>query len=520
MLERLLKRIDRIGGGRNRSPGLVKLKTKGKPRQRETRSADGVCLRLLLRNLEPLCLPATGSPLNLIQSHSFIRGQAVRGALVHWALQNGKQADLGVFAKLSVGDALPLPEAATPAGRVIPMPLSILTSKPAGCAADAAAGRPWWAAPSPAPDIHDSLAGKKDHEEKPKRPGAHEFLYYDEARQEWLRYQPRMRVRLRNATPRRGQTTDALLFSLEEIAEDTLFQTELRFDTAADAATFQKVFQTVLDGEDWLLAGRGGIPLEVASLATGPVPSAIVPDPIPDDWTFTLTSDLIVRGKDLGFLDDLDCQAICKLAGIAYERKWTVVEHVAETECLHGFNAVSGLQRAPALAIRRGSCWRIRVQGSAALARALAALPALGERTVEGYGRFLIGIQPIQRLARPAGSSRAPEANRHESLRTQARELEPKIPKPGPSLSQLQWLRSRALAARNEPDLQDLLKEIRTAPTRRPQGGKSWEDFPVDPLAKALEKLDALEHKKHLISYLVQRRVPSAKAQRATRGNE
>jgi hypothetical protein len=74
LLERLLNRVDRIGGDRNRGSGLVKLHWQiGSALEAQPLAiASDIRLRLVLRNLEPLCLPATGHPGNLIRSHSFI----------------------------------------------------------------------------------------------------------------------------------------------------------------------------------------------------------------------------------------------------------------------------------------------------------------------------------------------------------------------------------------------------------------------------------------------------------------
>ena len=419
-----------------------------------------------------------------------------------------------MFERVSVGDALPLPAGETGATTVLPIPLSILTDKPRA----ENTKRPWWADGSlPAPE-YDSLGEVRFPDEKPKRPGAHEYLCRTGAGDPWRRYTPAMRVRLRNATPRRGTPADAELFSLEEIAEDTRFQAELRFADQAAAQDFLDAFTPLFGGGDWLGIGRGGQPVIIESLTVSPgsVTSAWPDKPVSDTWTLTLASDLILRGKHLGFLDRLDLDRLCQLAGIARQDGWAVDRAVVETEAVHGFNAVSGLRRAPALAIRRGSCWRITGPGSAGLARALAKQPALGERTGEGFGRFLIDAQPINEIGRASGETAPPPANRDESLLSIARKLAGQIKDKGPSLSQLQWLRERALAAEKDDSLkhdplEPLLHEIETAPTRRPQGGKAWEGFPTPQLRKTLDGLQDLGEKRKLISYLVQWRVPQEK---------
>ena len=119
LLERLLNRIDRIGGARNRGGGLVRLDWQVQPPETLTATplpeGEGLVLRLVLRNLEPLCLPATGYPGNLIKSHSFIRGQTLRGGedtkpstilvpgIQIWDVKSGYQLRLGVGIPITRG---------------------------------------------------------------------------------------------------------------------------------------------------------------------------------------------------------------------------------------------------------------------------------------------------------------------------------------------------------------------------------------------------------------------------------
>ncbi|WP_295447116.1 RAMP superfamily CRISPR-associated protein [uncultured Thiodictyon sp.] len=511
LLERLLNRVDRIGGERNRGSGLVKLDWQPitiNPGQSLT-NATGTRLRLVLRNLEPLCLPATGHPGNLIRSHSFIRGQTLRGALIAWAIHNGRPDSLALFERVSVGDALPLPEGTSVVDTVLPIPLSILTEKPRADGPDI----PWWAGRSPAAPEFDRLDKEPMTDEKPKRPGAHEYLCRSGDTGPWLRYNPTMSVRLRNATPERDSGKDANLFSMEEIAEDTRFQAELRFDDEATARDFLGAFAPLLCGGDWLGIGRAGQPAIVESVGVvqGQDPGTTT---FTDDWTLTLVSDLIVRGESLGFLDDLDIDRLCALAGVEQQAAWVIDKKAVESEAIHGFNAVSGLQRAPALALRRGSCWRIKGPGSAMLARLLADKSALGERVREGCGRFLIDAQPVAEIGRRKPPKADPPTNRREELLAIARQLSGKIKTGGPSLSQLQWLRERALAAETDGQLDALLNEITTAPQRRPQGGKAWSAFQPLKLKEELGRLSNPGEKRQLISYLVQWRVPFEKENR------
>jgi hypothetical protein len=517
LLERLLVRIDRVGGDRNRGGGLIQLVWRELPAPPQpVPQPTGTRLRLVLRNLEPLCLPATGHPGNLIQGLSFIRGQTLRGALLAWAIQTGRAEAVETFKSLAVGDALPLPEGLAPAAIVLPMPLSIGTPKPQAGDPDI----PWWAVDSSDPVPvdrlcqHEEQEGRDGQRENLKRPGAHEYLCRADARKSWIRYAPSMRVRLRNATPKRGSNGEAILFSAEEIAEDTCFQAELRFADQAASAAFAETFAPLFGG-DWLAVGRGGAPVVVESISTveGNLATQGGGAEYQDEWILTLTSDLIARGPNLGFLDNLDIPALWRLAGRTEpersEGKLRILDRAAETERVYGFNAVTGLPRAPALALRRGSCWKVGGEGGAVLAAALDAKGALGERTGEGFGRFLIDVQRGDgAFVKSQAKAGPPNPRPHETLLALARELAGQIKNPGPSLSQLQWLREQALAATDGKQLDALLWEIETAPDRRPQGGKAWRNFPVKDVREASLELP---EKRQLISYLVKWRIPKAK---------
>ena len=518
LLKRLVERIDRLGSDRNRGGGLISTRfdeiTDEIPASRQ-QPIVGNCLRLRLRNLEPLCLPATGHPGNLIQSLPFVRGQVLRGALMAWALARGDREALASLALARVGDALPVPASLNESDLeslcVLPIPLSILTPKPGGGDADL----PWWVdASKQTENAYDDLDPERIiPEEKSKRPGAREFLAREGKQVAWLRYSPRMSVHMRNQTADlfdlSGRPVDEpQLFSMEEIAEDTRFVADLVFPDESTAQGFAECFAPLLSAAEWLAVGREGRPVEVADMASVALvsPGASTPG---DTWTLTLVSDLVIRGEHLGFLTDLDVPALIRLAGkkatdFPGSDQWPM-RGFAESERLHGFNAASGLRRAPALAIRRGSCWRITGTGSGALALALSTMNELGERTQEGCGRFAIDLQPINHLVRPDGQKSKAQPNPGEEILLAVERIAEDKHATDPSPSQLQWLRNSALAATSEAQLHELLEKIKAIAGRRPKGGGAWKDFPHDALRREVDRLSNLDEKRHLISQLVQR---------------
>ncbi|MBI5331190.1 MAG: hypothetical protein HZB71_11325 [Betaproteobacteria bacterium] len=508
LLKKLVARTDRLGGGRNRGGGLVQIELGEASSDEPTEPhGQGKRLRLRLRNLDPLCLPDTAHPGNLIASHSFIRGQALRGALMAWALGHGNANVRKALQAASVGDAIPLPEGWTEETLtqidVLPIPLSILTPKPEGGRDDL----PWWALGGARPQPFDDIVPGSQPcnlSDKPKRPGAREYLAQNRSDGLWHRYSPAMAVHMRHQTPDRsssgspGANSEPNLFSVEELAEDTDFLAEIRFENAPNAARFAELFQPVLGAGEWLPIGRGGRPVQIVQ-ATLMEPRKAGPSG--DAWTLTLVSDLLLRGDDLGFLTDLSIPHLCDQAKIPLQQGWNIQGHV-ETVALHGFNAASGLRRVGAIALRRGSCWRISGEGCRVLAAALAEKDALGERTHEGLGRFVIDAQPMTQIGAPQAKTAPPQVNTMEALLGKAQKLARLPGASNPSLSQLQSLRNDALACRNEADMENLFGLYERAGKKL--GGKAWFEFPLDKLKKAISQLNALEEKRLLISYMVQ----------------
>lgn len=521
LLERLICRVDCLGAHRTRGTGFIcgSLKRVETSAASSPSEAPGRVLRLVLRNLEPICLPSTGYAGNLIQTVSFIRGQVLRGALLAWVLKNqGPDTYQSLLTGgVSVGDAIPLPSGTSPdaavAATVMPIPLSILTEKPAG-QTGAGPRAPWWGHGGAAPSAFDSLVPDCPHpEEKPKRPGKNEYLC--RSGDEWIRYAPGIAVHLRNASvdlyPDAASANDAPeLFSMEEIVEDTVFAADLRFDSQAVSDAFLQACAPVLGGGEWLQIGREGRPVEVLahSWRSGE-DHGVLSDVTP--WTLTLTSDLIARGPELGFLQDLDVPSLIDLSGAQHSdfpqmAEWTM-RGTAETESVHGFNAATGLRRSPALGIRRGSCWRVAGPGATALARVLMRLDALGERCEEGYGRFCINVQPIQRLKKASGEKPTIPVNTLETIHGAARGLARELARSGhagPSAQQLQWLRGRALACTDVAEIHALLADVREVPNRRPRGGEPWSHFPVAGLERALGGFSQVEEKRLLVALVVQ----------------
>lgn len=398
-LERLVQEVDALGSGRSTGSGWVKLSLSEVATASRKIGASMGRLVLLLKNRDPLCITATATPDNLIPSLAFVPGRTLLGAVAAWLIAEGDRetAALLTAGKVSVSDALPLPQAPTTLDgvEVLPAPLSLQSEKPKGAAGDL----PWWAQPTAPPKRLDAWGVNA----KLKRPEDDLFVYRENGSSGWTTFRPARRVRLRNGRPD-PKHADASLFAIEQIAEETHFLAELQ-GSSDDMKKLAEKLEPVLGGQRWLRVGRAGAPVEVAQLAwSGEVPAAKVEA----EALLTLTSDLLVQDEHLRWRTALDEVGIREILGEDVQLDRSEQDSVM----VHGFNGTSRLWRMPTAAIRRGSVFKLSGDGVAKLAERAAKCEWLGERTHEGFGRFRVDTSlPGLASATSASSAPAPPAD-------------------------------------------------------------------------------------------------------------
>ncbi|WP_257386825.1 RAMP superfamily CRISPR-associated protein [Tahibacter caeni] len=394
VLQRLLQEVDALGGGRASGAGRVRFALSETPATMPQPGLPAGRLVLVLKNLDPLCITATATPGNLIPSLAFVPGRTLLGAVAAWLIAEGNReaASLLTSGRISVSDALPLPQApANLAGvAVLPAPLTLQSTKPQGVAGDV----PWWAQAHTGTPRLDAW---NTNREKLKRPADDLFVYRAGPGAPWTAFRPPRRVRLRNGRPDPAQA-DTSLFAIEQIAEETYFLAELRGEQEDMTRLAQKL-RPVLEERRWLRVGRGGAPVAVAQLAWSAAPTA---EKTGDRALLTLTADLLVRDEHLRWRTVLDHAALQALVGGDIRLGRSLQDSVM----VHGFNGTSRLWRMPAAAIRRGSVFEISGPGVAALAARAAQGRWLGERIHEGFGRFRLDTT-LPGAAGEAGASAA-----------------------------------------------------------------------------------------------------------------
>ncbi len=481
-VELCLRRLASLGGGKTRGAGQIRISVEQSQEIAPAAGAAGdpppqsACrLRLLLCNLEPLCVPATGQPGNIISSETYIPGQTLRGAILTALGDHGATTDetdtLARPELVQFGNAYPVGNATGDGDgharrefakwSSIPIPLTALEAKATEQKVDLAHG-PWWLPRGQQSELwlanpeveRDGLRDSADNrDEKFKRIKTEEYLVAS-ASGTLQRLRPAMLTLMRNRTPvvRTERVFDSRrplaevedlnaekgdLFSSHVLAENQLFLTDLRFGSAELASLFWNRAKSLVGGDSkrrtWLRVGRGGCPVRVEAWKWV---ADVVPQQLPpaaDSFTLTLTSDLISRADDLTFHTELDAGTVGRLAGnevnvqdVSIDRKCSV----SETRSVYGFNTAAGTRRSSATAIKRGSAFRV-CGSHAALAPlfdALAALVAvglgLGERQEEGFGRFALNHPAHIRPTKPRAVGTTEPADKHGangSLDTESR---------------------------------------------------------------------------------------------------
>lgn len=436
--QKLLLEVDAVGHGRASGSGRIQLKAEASQADTQTRASalrGATRWRLLLRNLDPLCIGATATPGNLIPTEPYVPGRTLLGALTQWLLDAGERdvAKLMVSERLRVSDALPLPwkdeEQQWPTDQqlasleVLPAPLSLQAKKP-----DQHQGpSPWWAEHAAPPVRQDAALlqeqrtlGATAQQEKLKRPEPDLFVAHIAG--QWQCYRPEVKARLRNGRPERAKPLDMPnssngteptitapnLFAIEQLAEDTSFVAELS-GSADELERVRQALAPVLEGRAWLRLGRAGAPVEVVSaikLEKRPTSSGA-------KKYLLLTSDLLLRDDELRWCTALPREP-SSIPGWPEGTKLTLTPCHEEETAINGFNGTSRLWRLPAAAIRRGSVYRLSGEGVEQLSAAAERGEALGERIHEGFGRFLVCAE-LPGVTRDPVPAPAPDATQAAS---------------------------------------------------------------------------------------------------------
>jgi hypothetical protein len=155
---------------------------------------------------------------------------------------------------------------------------------------------------------------------------------------------------------------------------------------------FNEVFADYLQRGRWLGIGRGRVPVSIERITYASDDASMLQDQgnslQPSQFVLMLSTNTIVLNDDLRFQSTLTIKALCKMVGIETQPDWRIVRSCFATELVGGINAYTRQPDFADLAIKRGSCCLVEGTHIHLLMEKLALQKAIGERTLEGFGRI------------------------------------------------------------------------------------------------------------------------------------
>ena len=526
-----------------------------------------VVLAFELKNLEPLFFANAVVVGNIGETLAYIPGSSLRGGLLHFI----RSQDPTLAEKLAqpqqmwVSDGLVVPPPASGIPltdrQVVPIPLSLREPKSKGRPSNWPAGAPdelLGASREQDQVARNIEAGSKNGRfpaaEKTKRIKRPDVLATKIGDSWWVRGTAQTQVHLRNRVPtgridpgRRGELKpnpstgeksyvdqetpgcqEDALFSQKMLVPDQVFQAHIGFASAKYARRFLQLLAPLVASKghaSWCLRlGRGGQPVVVRNVAVLRLPQGQVSQNHPGFLTVTLASELICRtprltystcpGPELWYSMLEHVQTVHPWLNLDLEKidphqiKLSPDLSVVESVPVLGFNSASGLPRAMAVAVRRGSVFVFQGERGSleSFAHALNLVAAnglgLGERTAEGFGRFTVNLnlhqpswweklpQVVSQAHLPRSSPKPPPQLDEENVLERVFEHKKKVG--ALNANQWQFLRHQAELCRNQEELDALYDKLLEHSRRI--SGSPWQSVLQD-LQKATRQLHSFREK-------------------------
>ncbi|MCG7542211.1 RAMP superfamily CRISPR-associated protein [Pseudoalteromonas sp. OF7H-1] len=390
----LINHLDRIGANRNRGAGRVRCDIKMDDTLLAANDVSAVntqqSLHIIVTNLEPLRLPNTDVPGNIVPTYTYISGDRLKAALANWCLLQGKQAlfEALVNEVISVSYAYPSRQGM----RYIPAPLCIAAPK-----SHAEGTIPWWAQQTQANEFTDQFA-EPSTSAPLKRLKGH-FYYQPQSQtlfEQGVAVHMRNKVRTQFSMPEYKKdngadiVNDSDLFAEEVIPEQTQFMATLSCSTNKELIA--QLAHLIAQNAWPLLLGRGKAPCKLTTATEAPTPFEFNNT---KPLTVVLTSPLLCYSYHTGQPYTQLEQALNQLCP---ELNLDKNDYTAfsEQDILTGYSFETGLPKTPTQVIAAGSCIKItNIEKAQLLAAYLKNTRAIGERQAQGLGQFLLTQQNL-----------------------------------------------------------------------------------------------------------------------------
>lgn len=406
-MQSILKRMYALGSQKNRATGAIKIIHKGSKTHEDKAlnlsMADAPAfINLTLEALEPLRLPATNKPGNLVTTETFIDGNKLLGAFANWCKQHQQNGCFQAIinGQISFGYAYPVSNLKDVENDIsFPLPQNYRAPKVGlnnkGEAESVDQHLPWWlqkTKPIPKEPIKD---------EKLKRLSTGHYVSLNTSDpNNWHLSKQSTSLHMRNDISKHD------LFTEETVPKGTRFQCQLLISNSDVRKQFiETILTPVYQQGQPLLIGRGGAPVKVTLAKALPLEQML---PTVNDktsrYTLVTTSPWLIYNPQLQPETKLTPKVLDEAFGLgtclqdAFEEGKTLTQ--SQTTLISGFNPASGLPKRTETAIASGSMIRFEIENESqnqnqrkainALLDKLNTSPAVGQKQAQGLGRFYV----------------------------------------------------------------------------------------------------------------------------------
>ncbi len=408
-MQRIIKRMYALGSQKNRATGTIKITHKGSKAHEDKAlnlsATDATTfINLTLEALEPLRLPATNKPGNLVTTETFIDGNKLLGAFANWCKQHQKNACFQAIinGQISFGYAYPVSNLKGGENNIsFPLPQSYQAPK-AGLDAQgegikAEQDTPWWLNSSKPVPVEPLVNTKL------KKVGAGHYVSLNTSHpNNWHLSKQSTSLHMRNDISKHD------LFTEETVPKGTRFQCQLLItDRDVRKQFIETILTPVYQQGQPLLIGRGGAPVKV-TLANAVPLEQMLPTVNEKNFQYTLVtiSPWLIYNEQLQPETKLTPKVLDDAFGLgtclqdAFEEGKTFAQ--SQTTLISGFNPASGLPKRTETAIASGSVIRFEIENQNesqnqnqrkainALLDKLNTCFAVGQKQAQGLGRFYV----------------------------------------------------------------------------------------------------------------------------------
>lgn len=399
LVQKVLKQLTHLGGNRNRGAGGITMELIEPPVKVTVPQAfdakpvnsNSHTLTLQFKNLEPLRLPSTQVPGNVIKTDTTITSGRLRGALANRLRMLGLKTQFAELIDASACDYTIGVSNASPSPDGIPAqswPLSLQLSKPQVHETQL----PWWCYTTNK-EVKDTFNCKKEELEGTsfKRNKGPNFIY--QKNNEWHAYQQNKSIQMRNAVRTNWENDDSALFSEEVLCENSQFTADISLNSDEQRQQFFAIFDWLKEHQAPFLLGRGKAPCVITEVHAAPQTTVTTINKngalnlvLASDWLVYDPETLLPR-------EELNLELLNQAFGLQLDSKEVTLktgwQSRSDIHTLAGFNFATSLPRRPETTLAAGSV--IHITDPTLIKKLECAMqthPVVGEKTNQGLGRY------------------------------------------------------------------------------------------------------------------------------------